>query len=626
MFQSTRIHLILSVMFSLLSAAGADADEVAVHFEVSARETVVGVPVILSIAIDNAKNFNTPSIPEIEGAAVQPQPGSNRSSMTQIINGRVSQRETVTYTYRIVPSRTGTMTIPRLTVKADGQSFTSDPIEVSVTKSDTGDLMFAEIRCDKSSVYVGQALPVTLRLWVRPYQDKRLSVRLDADDMFNLIDFKSSDWGDFTDEVPKLRDNFGQLRVRWMEDLRPDSQGSQRSYYLFEIPAVIWPQQPGPLTMQSPRIIMTYPVRLGRNDAFLGMGTLSLTESKPVAITAEPPKVTVKAPPTENQPPTFSGVVGQFDFNASVKPVDVSVGDPITLTMAITDRTPSPGARVDLLQPPALDRIPELVENFRMPSDPLAGTVNNRTKVFTQTIRAKGDQVTRVPPIAFSYFDPFAEKYVTRSTEAVAIKVTPASPLSMNSVVAAANPGSGAANNNGDSPRSTDLTEVAGGILANDNNVDAMLAQQRFVPGLAGIIALLVPPVLLAGVSIRRWSARSRVSNATSLRRRGARRKAIARVNAATSDDQRLQAQAISSAIGEYVADRFNLPPGALAAGDVTAALQHHEAPWDLVRHAETLLDECDQVIYAGGLAVETGSLAARSRDLINRLDRSSLQ
>src|SRR5436190_781739 len=161
-----------------------------VRFEVSPRETVVGVPVTLSIIFDNAKSFDNPTIPAIDGAAVQPVPGSNRSSMTQIVNGQMKQRDTVTLTYRVVPSRAGVITIPPITVKADGQSFTSDAIEISVTKSETSDLLFVDVQTDKTSVYVGQALPVTLRVWVRPYQDRRMDLRLNADQMFSLIDFK----------------------------------------------------------------------------------------------------------------------------------------------------------------------------------------------------------------------------------------------------------------------------------------------------------------------------------------------------------------------------------------------------------------------------------------------------
>ena len=62
------------------------------------------------------------------------------------------------------------------------------------------------------------------------------------------------------------------------------------------------------------------------------------------------------------------------------------------------------------------------------------------------------------------------------------------------------------------------------------------------------------------------------------------------------------------------------------ATGVVLATLQRHDAPWDLVQHARTLLDECDQMVYAGGLTSDNGSLAARGRDLINRLERSNLK
>src|SRR5439155_16063420 len=152
---------------------------------------------------------------------------------------------------------------------------------------------------------------------------------------------------------------------------------------------------------------------------------------------------------------------------------------PITLTMTITDRTPGSGARIDLLPPPALERVQELTDNFRMPSDPLAGAVRGNNKTFTQTLRAKSDQITRIPPLPFTYFDPASEKYVTALTEAIPIKVKPATQLAMNSVVGV----QGAAatqTSTGGALQGVDLTEMAGGILANYSDIDAMLASQQF--------------------------------------------------------------------------------------------------------------------------------------------------
>ena len=69
------------------------------------------------------------------------------------------------------------------------------------------------------------------------------------------------------------------------------------------------------------------------------------------------------------------------------------------------------------------------------PADPLAGVVEGRRKTFTQTIRAKDETVTRIPPIEFSYFDPTAERYVQVLSNPIELSVGAAREVAMTDVV-----------------------------------------------------------------------------------------------------------------------------------------------------------------------------------------------
>jgi hypothetical protein len=40
--------------------------------------------------------------------------------------------------------------------------------------------------------------------------------------------------------------------------------------------------------------------------------------------------------PEEGRPDNYSGAVGQFVFDVKVKPTEVALGDPITITLQIT--------------------------------------------------------------------------------------------------------------------------------------------------------------------------------------------------------------------------------------------------------------------------------------------------
>ena len=471
----TRSKLFLFVLGGCLSwLVGPCVWSAEVRFDISQREAYLNAPVTLTIQIQDAGDWTEPTIGPIDGAAVQPKPTVSRATQVSVVNGKMTQRETATLTYRVVPSRVGTVTIPAITVTADGRTFTSQPIELVVKKSDTGDLLFAEVIAAKADVMVGEPVELTLRIWIKPYTDRDFSLRVQANDMWGLVDVGASAWGDFAEALGNARDAFGATRLKAVEVLRDDGQGGQSAYYQYDWKITHWPQQPGGLSVPPPNIVVQYPLRLARDEGgFFRSGGLVVAESRPVAAVAEMPRINVAGPPTEGQPLTFAGAVGQFDFQVTAAPVDVAVGDPITLTMVVSDRT-NGKVQMELLQAPPLDRMADLTESFRIPTDQLAGTVSNnaRAKTFTQTIRAKSESVNRIPPIEFSYFDPNTMKYVTKASGAIALSVRPASKVSMNEVV-------GGGDGNGE-VNSTELTEVAGGILANYGDVDSMLASQAF--------------------------------------------------------------------------------------------------------------------------------------------------
>ena len=199
--------------------------------------------------------------------------------MTSIINGQMTQRNTRSLRYRVVPHREGTITIPSLSVVADGQTFTTQPIDIVVSKSQGGDLLLMNVKAEQTSVFLGQPLKLTLQIWVRPYQDKQYNVRLSPSDMWSMVDIASSTWGDFSDALAQARDPFGGARISAQEQLRTDSDGNSRAYYVYELPVTIWPQQAGTLTLEQPRVVLDYPVRPSPNEALCNSGRLAIAEA-----------------------------------------------------------------------------------------------------------------------------------------------------------------------------------------------------------------------------------------------------------------------------------------------------------------------------------------------------------
>ena len=110
--------------------------------------------------------------------------------------------------------------------------------------------------------------------------------------------------------------------------------------------------------------------------------------------------------------------MGTYRISAEAAPTDVSVGDPITLKIALS----GPDYLAETRLPP-LGAQPALARDFKIPKERAAGEVSGRSKIFTQTVRPLRPDVREIPPIGLSYFDPAANAYKTVRTEPIPIQV-----------------------------------------------------------------------------------------------------------------------------------------------------------------------------------------------------------
>jgi len=98
--------------------------------------------------------------------------------------------------------------------------------------------------------------------------------------------------------------------------------------------------------------------------------------------------------PLEERPVEFSGAVGQFDYNVSVSPNKIKVGDPITLRMTVIGKGNL--AAIDM------PKIP-LDAEFKL-YDPQIFEKDN-IKKSEQVLIPKHENISEVPALQFSYFD-----------------------------------------------------------------------------------------------------------------------------------------------------------------------------------------------------------------------------
>ena len=429
----------------LLTHMPSQLDAADVQSSVSTRETYVNLPFTLQIRINNAQNQEPPVIPTVDGLVIVPQGPPSRSYRTTIINGRTTQRNTLTYLYSVTATREGTFTIPPATVVVDGEETQTSAVRIVATQSETDDLLFVEIEGQDDEIYVGEALQLKLKIWVRAYRDQQFNVTLNEATMWSLIS-KQTQWGNFQESLQEMSKN--RKRPGGTLTLREDSKGQEREYLLYEIDATVYPDRPGKIDGDDVRVILNYPEELGRtrspfsafgddffggpaNDIFSGFGSqIAITSVRPIIAENEVEPITVKPIPEQGRPENYRGAVGQYRIVSEATPTLVKVGDPITLNIGIEGEGP-----MDLLRAPALVEQQDLTSQFKVPNQPLAGFVNGTQKVFSTTIRPMTEGTRKIPGIEYSYFDPELGQFVSIKSDPIAITVEAADVLALDAIV-----------------------------------------------------------------------------------------------------------------------------------------------------------------------------------------------
>jgi len=586
------------IMAAVVAATvGRPVEGVAVTAKVSSREVLPGEVFQLEIEVEGDASVSAPELPttpDFQIALVTPNP--SRSSFTQIINGRITSRTTLTYVYEVRARRAGRLTIPAIGVKIGGKVYKTAPITIVAVKSETGDLLFVEFAADRESVYVEQPFELTLRIWVRPFRQG--DVKLNGNQMWGLLK-RGSAFGPFAKQAATNK-----FQVR--RALRKDRQGQEHEYYLYQARQKVRPDKPGPYRPEPVSINMNYPVRLRRSV----FGDLRMERGRRLAEQARPPDIVVKAVPDEGRPPTYNGAIGRYTWKVWADRTDVRRGQLITLNMEIGGE-----GLLERVPAPPLAKVPELAKGFKVLDEQLAGEVKEGKKVYRQKIRATDEDVEAIPPIPFVFFDPDADqgkgRFVTVKSEPIPVTVHAAESLSPDEIVVPAAIGS---------VQSSLLTEAADSIRANYAEADAVLASQVFAPGPGWAVSVALPPVVwLVGWLLRRRSDRLRTDVALS-RRRGARRSAEQRLGSArTSADPAGQ---VAEALLNYVADRANLPAGGLTRTDAVNQIRDDGAPDETIEGVNQLLAACEAARYAG-VAASNDTLMTQAEQCLRQLERT---
>lgn len=235
--------------------------------------------------------------------------------------------------------------------------------------------LFARFSADRPRPYVGEAFQLTLRLYVTGGNlDKQISMS----------------------GLPAATD----LQLKGFEELPIGTEVIDGNSYEVR-PFRTWARAPHPGTViLAPRLGSTW-IQTTRSFFFMQ------ESRRPAEIIAESFNLSIRPLPAAGRPQAFSGLAGRFRFTATAAPLDVAVGDLITLTLAIEgDWLP------DLFEMPTLHSTPLLkVYDAR----PVVEECTPLRRISQQTVVPQEGGEAILPPLKLEIFDTGSETYRTLS-------------------------------------------------------------------------------------------------------------------------------------------------------------------------------------------------------------------
>ena len=585
------------ITFSSFTAAV--AQEAGVELQLETQSLEIGEAVDAQLICTNTGQPEVPQFSVPDGLDLQiTNPVPAQFSQVSILNGRRTQKTTYTFSMRLVARKEGTFTIGPTVVVAEGASHQTAPVKVTVRKSETGvqpdndKLVFVSIEVKPKSLYVTESLDATLVIGIRKVELNGQIVEMG--NLLQTVDARASELSIFGSRFSS--------EGKWLTD----SGGQRHEYVIYRSRIEPRAEKVGPMRVGPVFLKVSYPTAVRRGI----FGGYEVSRSRKETARADAITVDVKGPPEEGRPEDFTGAIGRFKMTVGVKPTRVEQGRPVTLAISIE------GTPVEGVAGPDLTKQAELLSRFDCTTDELTGDLEgDRTKVFRRAIfpRQQGEQT--IPPISWSYFDPRSERYVTLTSDPIALIVDP--PAAGASVAMWIDE---APQNN----HRGELTVLRGGISPNYVDPELVLAQQAFtLPVTWTVGSLVVPPMMYLVVTLtvtHRARLRTDVGFA---RRRRAKRNANAILSQALNfGEPARQFHGLAEAMTRYLSDRFNLPPGELTPDDARTLLTARGED-GLADPIAGFLAACDAVRYAPGVmgTLSAAQAAEKVREWIDGLE-----
>jgi hypothetical protein len=554
-------------------------------------------------------------------------PYQSRGSNISLVNGKMTQSSSVSLTYDIQPTKTGTFTIaPAVAKDGSGHSYQSNSITIQVIpgsvaaqqkkqnsfdpfndewdpfaslhrkqqamrqpqaqqqqpaiNEDISKNIFIRVTVDKNSVHVGEQITASYKLY------SRLPMNVQISKLPSLNGF-------WTQDFELARGN-----------IKPTEETIDgKKYQVFTLKkSALFPQQTGNLQLDPAEAegIVRLPRQVKQqnpygDDPFSLFGSFMMSDpffngdffnmfgyqDIKVNLKSTPVKITVTPLPEENKPADFGNAVGKFTITAHLDKTELTTDDVANFKLTINGT-----GNLKLIEAPKMN-LPNGLDSYDpLVTDTITGrsTTISGSKVINYPIAPNIPGDYTIPAIQFSYYDAQAGKYVTLETPAQKIHVKR---------------GKGYKQRTAQKIAAGDIHNISTKPLKEFNFQSKPLF---FKTGYWSLYAL--PLVLFAGALAWKRREDSLAKDSILLRSKRANKVALKRLTTARKLLQENKKQPfydeISKAIWLYLSDKLSIPLSSLSRERAREAFAQKQVPYDLQLNVEHIIEECEVALYAG--------------------------
>ena len=419
---SIRIGILSCALIGFIPTDCVRADSPGVTAVLSNSEAAVGETVQLQIRVTGAGEATTPSNISVDGLEIR---STGTSRQVEMRNFNVSS--SVTYNYTILPLKTGTFKIPPQTIRIGSTSLQTPELKLNVVEAQgrsarsaprapgvqtpVEKLGFAELIVPKNSAYVGEMVPVVIRLCFYSRGRSQLA------------------------SLPELTGQGFTVQKLQPPDMPQREEINGQTYDVWTFKTAIAAARPGkfeigpveasglvivPRRQRSPRSLSPFD-RFNLDDPFsdpfFADPLSTFAQREKVTIKSDPAVLEIKPLPA-NAPPTFAGAVGNFGMTVEANPKSVQMGDPITVTATISGR-----GNFDRVNGPVLEDDQgwhKYPPSSKFKQDDDVGMSGAKT---FETVLSPNEKKSAISPFIFSFFDPAKETYVTLRNDPIPVRI-----------------------------------------------------------------------------------------------------------------------------------------------------------------------------------------------------------